>query len=107
MSEYLDQKPQPCPPLPFVVEEEGPLLLFIRRRDGQRYEIGPRMYEQPDAYRERVELHCKWFNDTYDYGAREERRRAQATGLDAATADVRNAADEIAMILAPKPMAAE
>jgi hypothetical protein len=77
MSEYLDREPIPAPPLPFVVEEEAPLVLFIRRRDGWRYQIQPHLHELPDQYRERVELHCKWFNDTYDYAAREEHRRAQ------------------------------
>ena len=77
LDELVSRDPIPAPSLPFVVEEEAPLVLYIRRRDGWRYEIQPRLHELPDEYRERVDLHCKWFNDTYDYAAREERRRAQ------------------------------
>ena len=88
LDELVTRDPIPAPSLPFVVEEEAPLVLYIRRRDGWRYEIGPRLHELPDEYRERVELHCRWFNDTYDYAAREERRRAQANDRAATAAFV-------------------
>jgi hypothetical protein len=96
VSPYLNQEPQPVPPLPFVVKDvDG--YIWVARRDGKHYRPFEAMGVNPEEFRAKCEWLCELLNDAHDYGAMEQIRRARAVDHSSADAFLGDALVDLAL----------